>query len=273
MTLLKRLIDFYINSSIHVALAVLSFCFLTVFELDLNLSANFFVSVFCASVSGYNFVKYFGLARFYYRSLTTTKLRYIQLVSFLSLIGFLYAFLTLRTPSQLLLIFLGLVTFLYAIPLGIKTPRNLRSIGGVKIYIIAIVWAGTSVILPLLEAESVLVLDHLLIVLQRIFVLIVLMLPFEIRDLELDEAYLSTIPQKIGIQNTKLIGLALLLDSFILEFFKHQKNIESSLALVFTIIILAVLLVKSTNGRSRYYTSFLVESVPIMALILTLLLN
>ncbi|MDA9646729.1 hypothetical protein N9S93_01550 [Flavobacteriaceae bacterium] len=141
MAFIKRFLDFYINSSIHVALAVLSFCFLTAFELDLKLSIYFYISVFCASVSGYNFVKYFGLAKFYYRSLTT-KLKYIQTVSLLSGIGFLYAFFMLRTPSQLLLIFLGFITFLYAIPLGIKTPRNLRSIGGVKIYIIAIVWGG-----------------------------------------------------------------------------------------------------------------------------------
>ncbi|MDC0462933.1 hypothetical protein OAN36_02000 [Flavobacteriaceae bacterium] len=272
MAFIKRFLDFYINSSIHVALAVLSFCFLTAFELDLKLSIYFYISVFCASVSGYNFVKYFGLAKFYYRSLTT-KLKYIQTVSLLSGIGFLYAFFMLRTPSQLLLIFLGFITFLYAIPLGIKTPRNLRSIGGVKIYIIAIVWGGTSVILPLLEAQSILVLDHLLILFQRIFILIVLMLPFEIRDLKLDEAYLSTIPHKIGIKNTKLIGCALLVDSFILEILKHQLNRESCLVLVFTLTVLAVLLVMSTSRRSRYYTSFIVESVPIMALILIRLLN
>ena len=272
MTLFKRLLDFYINSSIHVALAVLSFCFLTAFELDLKLSFYFYTSVFFASVSGYNFVKYFGLAKFYYRSLTT-KLKYIQIVSLISVIGFLYAFLMLRTTSQLLLIFLGLITFLYAIPFGIRTPKNLRSIGGVKIYIIAIVWAGTSVILPLLEAQCILVLDHLLILFQRIFILIVLMLPFEIRDLELDEAYLSTIPHKIGIKNTKLIGFALLADSFILEILKHQAIRESCLVLVFTLTVLAILLVMSTSHRSRYYTSFLVESVPIMGLILMLLLN
>ena len=104
MTLLKRLIDFYINSSIHVALALISFCFLTAIELDLKLSVYFYISVFCASVSGYNFVKYFGLAKFYYRALTN-KLKYIQLVSLINIIGFLYSFLFLQTQSQLLLFF------------------------------------------------------------------------------------------------------------------------------------------------------------------------
>lgn len=273
MTLLKRLIDFYINSSIHVALAVISFCFLTAIELDLKLSVYFYISVFCASVSGYNFVKYFGLAKFYYRALTN-KLKYIQLVSLVNIIGFLYSFLFLQTQSQLLLFFFGLITFLYAIPLGIKTPINLRSIGGIKIYVIAIVWAGTSVFLPLLETRSVLLLDHLWIIFQRILVLIVLMLPFEIRDLELDEAYLSTIPQQVGVHKTKLIGYALLIDIFILEILKHKTNRESALVLFFTIAVLAVLLFMSTKGRSRYFTSLIVESVPIMALIfLIFLLN
>ncbi len=58
-----------------------------------------------------------------------------------------------------------------------------------------------------------------------------------------------------------------------LEILKQQVNRESSIVLVFTITVLAVFLVNSTSCRSRYYTSFLVESVPIMALILTLLLN
>jgi hypothetical protein len=273
MTLLKRLIDFYINSSIHVALAVLSFCFLTAIELDLKLSVYFYISVFCASVSGYNFVKYFGLAKFYYRALTN-KLKYIQLVSLINIIGFLYSFSFLQTQSQLLLFFLGLITFLYAIPLGIKTPINLRSIGGIKIYVIAIVWAGTSVLLPLLETRSVLFLDHLWIIFQRILLLIVLMLPFEIRDLESDEAYLSTIPQQVGIHKTKLIGYTLLIDIFILEILKHKTNRESALVLFFTIAVLAVLLFMSTKGRSRYFTSLIVESVPIIALIfLIFLLN
>ena len=120
MNLLKRLLDFYINSSMHVALAVLSFCVLTAIELGLNTSINFYSAVFCASVSGYNFVKYFGLTQFYYRSLTT-KLKYIQLVSVLSMIGFGYAFLALQLSSQILFIFLGVITFFYAIPMGVKT--------------------------------------------------------------------------------------------------------------------------------------------------------
>jgi hypothetical protein len=272
MTLFKRFLDFYINSSLHVALAVLSFSVLTTYELNLMGSIFFYSATFCASVAGYNFVKYFGLTKFYYRSLTT-KLKYIQLVSVLSLTGFGFVFFQLQKSSQIVYVFLALITFLYAIPMGIKTPKNLRSVGGVKIYIIAFVWAMTTVVLPILESQLVLSLDHYILVLQRIFIVIVLMLPFEIRDLDVDQLYLSTIPQKIGIQNTKIIGYALLGDSILLEFFKHQFNLNRFLILTFSVVLLAVFLAKSTKKRNRYYSVFWVEAIPIIVLILVFVLT
>lgn len=265
MMLLKRLLDFYINSSLHVALAVLSFCVLTTYELDLNGSIVLFSAVFCAAIVGYNFVKYFGLAKFYYRSLTT-KLKYIQLVSALSILGLGYAFLQLQSATQMLLFFLGLITFFYAIPMGLKTPKNLRSIGGVKIYIIAFVWAMTTVALPILESQLSLNFEHWILIVQRTFIIIVLMLPFEIRDLDLDQIYLSTIPQKIGVRNTKIIGYALLGDALLLEFVKHQFDQNRFLIVVFLVVILILFLVKSTPKGSRYYTAFWVEAIPILTL-------
>ena len=272
MGLLKRFLNFYINSSIHVALAVLSFCVLTSHELGLECSISFYLALFFASVSGYNFVKYFGLTKFYYRSLTT-KLKYIQLVSVLSLIGFGYVFYRLQQSTQILFLILGLITFFYAIPMGVKTPKNLRSIGGVKIYIIAFVWAMATVVLPVLEFQQTFAADHWILVVQRTFIVIVLMLPFEIRDLDSDQLHLSTIPQKIGIQNTKIIGYALLGDVILLEFFKHQFNQNCFLILVFLVALLAVFLAKSSKKKSRYYTAFWVESVPILVLVLVFVLT
>ncbi|MDC1195717.1 hypothetical protein N8008_04215 [Flavobacteriaceae bacterium] len=267
MTLLKRFLDFYINSSLHVALAVLSFSVLTSYELHLNSPLILYSAVFFASVVGYNFVKYFGLTNFYYRSLTT-KLKYIQLVSALSLGGLGYAFLYLQHTSQILFVFLGLITFFYAIPMGVKTPKNLRSIGGIKIYVIAFVWTMTTVVLPVFESQQVLVYDHWILGVQRTFVVIVLMLPFEIRDLDSDQIHLSTIPQKIGIRNTKIIGFAILGDTLLLEFFKDKFVQSRFLIVLFLVTLLLAFLVKSTRTRNRYYTAFWVESVPILTLVL-----
>lgn len=268
----KSFLDFYINSSMHVAFAVLSFCVLTAYEFELNIPIIFYAAAFCASVAGYNFVKYFGFTKFYYRSLTI-RLKYIQLVSVLSLIGFVSVFFQLQQNSQILFVFLGLITFFYAIPMGVKTPKNLRSIGGVKIYIIAVVWAMTTVVLPVLESKLALNMNHWILVVQRTFIVIVLMLPFEIRDLDEDQVHLSTIPQKIGIKNTKIIGFALLGDSILLEFFKHQFSQNILLTACFIGVLSAVLLAKSQKQQGRYYASFWVESIPVFALLFVVILT
>ena len=250
----------------HVAFAVLSFCVLTAYEFELNIPIIFYAAAFCASVAGYNFVKYFGFTKLYYRSLIT-RLKYIQLVSVLSLIGFVSVFFQLQQNSQILFVFLGLITFFYAIPMGVKTPKNLRSIRGVKIYIIAVVWAMTTVVLPVLESKLALNMNHWILVVQRTFIVIVLMLPFEIRDLDEDQVHLSTIPQKIGIKNTRLIGYALLGDSILLELFKHQFNQNNFLTVCFISVLTAVFLSKSNKQQGRYYASFWVEAVPVLAVI------
>ena len=143
----------------------------------------------------------------------------------------------------------------------------------VKIYIIAIVWAMTTVVLPVLESQQTLVADHWILVLQRTFIVIVLMLPFEIRDLDVDQVHLSTIPQKIGIRNTKIIGYALLGDSILLEFFKYQFSQNKFLLLIFLTVLLAVFLAKSKKKQDRYYAAFWVEAVPVFALILVVILS
>ena len=102
----------------------------------------------------------------------------------------------------------GGITFLYAIPLlpkryFIDNQKNLREIGGLKIYIIAIVWTFTTVTLPLIENKTAITTDVIITSVQRFLFVIVLMLPFEIRDLNYDSLKLATIPQKIGIKKNR----------------------------------------------------------------------
>ena len=63
MNVLKKSIDFYINSSLHVALSAFSLVLMTdfFFNIDTGYSVAFFA--FFGTVVGYNFVKYDALAR------------------------------------------------------------------------------------------------------------------------------------------------------------------------------------------------------------------
>ena len=68
MRYLRHIYDFYINASIHVALAVYALGYITLKELNILYDEIVLYFMFYASITGYNFVKYFGLAKFHHRS-------------------------------------------------------------------------------------------------------------------------------------------------------------------------------------------------------------
>ena len=271
---LRQFFDFYINSSIHVALAVVSLSWLTLLEFDVY-DNNILYFIFFSSITGYNFVKYFGLAKFHHRSLANW-LKFIQVFSLLCFVLMCYYAFKIQTKTLFYIVGLGLITFLYAIPFLPKRflvddKQNLRDVGGIKIYIIALVWTGVTVISPLVN-NNIGVSDTLIITaIQRFVFVIVLTLPFEIRDLQYDSVKLSTIPQKIGERRTKIMGSILLLVFFILEFMKEETSYKRLItAFVITIITLFSLL-SAKNNQGKYYSGFWVEGIPVFWLSLVLL--
>lgn len=280
MRLAKQLFNFYLNSSIHVALSVFSLTWITLIEQHLLYDKNVLYFVFFATIVGYNFVKYFGLAKWHYRSLVVAeaigKLRAIEIFSFFCFVFMGYFAFKLEENTLICVAFFGVITFLYAIPflpkyLFLDKQQNLRSIGGLKIYLIALVWTGVTVLIPLLNQQYVIKMDVLLTGLQRYIFIIVLMLPFEIRDLKYDSLRLSTIPQKIGVKQTKIIGVLLLFVFFFITFFKSEITFISTLVLLVITVITSLFLMFSKVKQTLYYSAFWVEGVPILWLILLLL--
>lgn len=274
MSRFKQVFDFYINSSIHVALAVVSLSWITLFEFDISYDQNLLYFIFFASITGYNFVKYFGLAKFHHRSLANW-LKLIQVFSFCCFVLMCYFALRIETITLFYIAVMGLVTFLYAIPFLPKhflfdEKQNLRNVGGIKIYVIALVWSGVTVILPLVNNGIQIGVDVILILIQRFVFVIVLTLPFEIRDLQYDSLKLSTIPQKIGKRWTKIIGVFLLVLFILLEFLKSEFTSQEAIILLLIALVTLVFLLYSKDNQSKYYSGFWVEGIPILWALLTL---
>jgi len=271
MQVLKRLFDFYINSSIHVALAVCGLVWVTLLNFNVGANLDFIYFIFFATVTGYNFVKYFGLAKFHHRSLASW-LKAIQIFSFLCFLGLCYFTFKLKTETLLYFTGLGVVTFLYAIPFLPKKifleAGNLRAISGLKIYVIAFVWMCVTVIIPLLNEDYNLNNDVLIEAIQRYFYVIIAMLPFEIRDMRYDSLKLSTIPQRIGIARTKIIGILLTVLVFLLEFFKDEFWLNKTIVLGIICMLLLTSLLLSNINQKKYFSGFWVEGIPILWAIL-----
>lgn len=277
MGVLKQIFNFYINSSIHVALAVVAMTWVTLLQFDMEFNQTVLFFVFFATITGYNFVKYFGVAKFHHRSLAAW-LKTIQVFSLLAFLGMSYFALKLDINSIIYLSVFGLITFLYAIPLlpmryFRDNQKNLRQVSGLKVYLIALVWVFTTVFLPLIDRGFRINLDVVITGAQRFIFVIVLMLPFEIRDLIYDSVKLATIPQQIGVKNTKLIGVLLLAVFFFLEYFKEGKREVDVITNVVIIGTTLFFVLFAHKNQSKYYSAFWVESLPVLWLVVLLMLS
>ena len=247
MRVIKQFFDFYLNSSFHVALAVYAMSFITLKRFNILYDENILYFIFYATITAYNFVKYFGIAKFHHRSLTQS-LKAIQIFSFICFAFLCYYALQLPFKSLIYILVFGVITFLYAFPFIPKdfyldNQQNLRDFSGIKVYIIAFVWTGVTVFLPLINNEFTFNADVFITAFQYFIFVIVLMLPFEIRDLKYDSLKLATIPQRIGVKLTKLFGLIFLMVFFFAEFFKDELsncNITSSSIITFITAIFLV---------------------------------
>lgn len=263
MRLLKVVFDFYINSSIHVALAVYSFVRIT--EVYFNLSYNEPLNyvIFYGTITGYNFIKYAEIAKFKHKKLNS-KLKVIQVFSLISFLLMCFYGYKLAVKTLFLLFPFGLLTLLYAVPFLKRFQQNLRSINFLKIIIVAFVWAGVTVLIPQYDAGlNVFKTKSILLFIQRFLLVIVLVLPFDIRDVKYDAISLQTLPKRIGVKNTKLIGVFLLIICLFLELFiKNMFLLNESFFLI--IFIIFFLLIKASEKQSKYYSSFIVEAIPII---------
>lgn len=257
----KRIFDFYINSSIHVALAVVAFVAITALEFDLVLPNALWFFMFFGTVTGYNFVKYAKIAKLHHHSLTD-MLKTIQVFSFLSFGLWIYAASLMSIETILTASLFGVFTFFYAVPLPFS--KNLRTLAGFKVFVVALVWAGATVIAPAVSALEALDVDVWISFVQRILIVIVLTLPFEIRDLQYDASKLKTLPQQFGLKKVKVFGILLLIIAQFLEGFKEGITLSYFSCMFIICVLIGGVLVVSKRNQSRYFASFFVESIPII---------
>jgi len=263
----KQLFDFYLDSSIHLALSC--FALVNCTYLILNISTNNSVALFAffGTIVGYNFVKFDALARTKKNDLSW-KLKAIVGLSFFSLLLAIYYFLELQKNTKSIAIAVLILTVLYTLPF-FPNKKNARNWAGFKIYIVAICWISVTLLLPILNSGYQIQAEIALLIIQRFLILFTLILIFEIKDLKNDDPHLRTVPQQIGVKNTKNLGFVLLILFIGLELLIGNINgninnhfLELKLNFVIAIAI-GFFLFFSNENRSKYYTDFWVESIPI----------
>lgn len=271
MKVWKNFVNFYLQGSIHVAFAVMALAAVVAMEMHLPLSALNLTLLFTATISGYNFVKFAGIAKLYHKSLTR-NLKLIQVFSFVAGAILIYLLFQQSEQQLWLLVVLALVNFLYAIPF-LPKDKNLRSLSGIKIFIIASIWALTTVLYPHTNTISSFYAPPVLGRLTQIFALVIAMtLPFEIRDVKDDHAELGTLPQTLGIAKTKTLGY-ILAAAFLILSFVLNRSLRENTPEIIVFLSLVFFIARSAPSRRFYFTAFWVEGLPIAWLLLEELLK
>ena len=256
MFVFKKIIDFYIRSSLLVAFAI--FSFVKVVELSLNISSNVFLesAIFSGSVLGYTVLKYYEFWKSTKFSIHKNKsVLGVTIVAFLT---FIFCFFQLKFGFQIAFLQIFFLVVLYPF---------LRRFWFLKITIVSFCVTFVVSYIPTLDTIMLFFYDTILQV-KLFFMICALLIPFEIYDSQHDAITLQTIPQKFGVKKAKFLGYVFLSIFCILSLLLRYEILDIVIA-----IIIGLFIRFSSTKNSKYYTSFWVESIPILWWWLVLIFN
>lgn len=263
MDLLKnRIVALYLNGSIHVSLAVFTLVQMTFYFCHLPFDAVVSVLAFSGTLFSYNFIKYAEVV-YRHKNPFTLRLKVIIVMSIIALLVGTISFFLLNWRAQLVTLSLLVLAVLYAIPVS-SNVSNLRNLAGLKVYIVCLCWATVTLIVPVVNAEIPISWDIGIKFTQRFILVFILIGIFEVVDLQYDDKYLKTLPQMLGITKTKWLLAFLLLPFYIIEFFKVGFQPIQAWNNLFIVLLTLFFIVYASPKRSKFFTLFWVESVPIV---------
>ena len=262
---IKLLFDYYINSSLHVSFCIISYIItiklINKFPFDWgNILFVFFTTFFT-----YNFIKFYEIVISTNRPISFVFKLFFSKALIAFLISF-YLFFDLSNSKQITVLFTSLLTVLYTVPLISK--YTLRGNPIIKIFTVAFCWTMMIVVLPFFDIMEPYNMFYYSLL---IFCLVTAqMIPFEIRDKHKDMYNVKTIVHIYETKNSKIIGYFILITSLIpmilIDYLSEDLISKNSTALI--ILVAGVLIYLSTEKQNKYYSSFTVESIPMMWLII-----
>ena len=184
----------------------------------------------------------------------------------------------LNEAIWLLMLPLGLVALAYTIPI-IKSKANtirIREIGLWKIFLIASVWTGMTVVLPAVHHYGFGQIFDVLswkLALGRFIFILAITIPFDIRDLANDaKKGVRTIPSTIGWQRSVVFAQLLLVVFMLLVWLRAGTGHPYLLGYLASTTVTSALVSVATPERSDYYCSFWLEGTMLLQFAAVLLL-
>ena len=262
MTFGHRIVDFYLQSSLHVAFSLFSLAQLTFLEFGLEVQIPLSICVFTGTVVAYNSLKYAKLIigkqvhSFFFKWILVTT----------GIAGFVFGIYALQlTPREKMLFLFGAIM--------VAIYPYIRKFGTIKMFWVCFVITYVTSFVILDSAENFKG-SFFYPLTKRFLFLCALMIPFEIRDSPFDVLQFQTLPQRLGIYKVKIIGFSCLFLFMGLsvgyDWLYRPFNVSHLPLLLngFLAVVLFVSIYKVRPQSSPYFTGFWVESFPIIGFLM-----
>jgi len=201
--------------------------------------------------------------------------KHIRIYAVLGLLISTFYFFILDRKTQLYLIIPALISAAYVIPF--YGNKRLRDFNDIKIFLIAIVFASLTVLLPNVFLDGPWDISLLLIFIERSLFIFLLTLPFDIRDLKVDKyAKVMTLPARLGVGKVKTLMVisslmisACVVANTLLGFY----NFGTCLGIIISSFIALFAGLKSHSEQHDYYFTGVIDGMMIVQATMVLLLG
>ena len=152
------------------------------------------------------------------------------------------------------------VAALYPLPFILrKSGGGLRSIPGLKLVFVAVVWAYVTAVIPSVSAGTF----TIGVFFERFWWTAALILPFDVRDMMVDQGSIRTLPHMIGPRNTVWLANLMLWFSFFIQIRLFQMSLAYTLVLY---LLCSFIIVLANPKLGDLYYSLLIEGLPFLLL-------
>lgn len=277
-----RIIKILIETNLFIAFAAVAFLWANILFLHLDTACLYYLSfqVFFSTWFVYQISRWVYFKKGEYANTEELVVQWFEkhpkfnkMTIIISGTGAFVFTLLLKWKTIGILLFIGGISVLYPFPVlkPFGIPTKLRDFPYVKIFLIAVVWSTTSVILPAIESRLNLQarIDVFLLWLSQFVYIFFITLPFDINDAEVDkQTNMKTIASVLGAKASKIICLAcgilyafLILFLFMIENWRSISNIYLKESTIYFIWLLLILLQVFTIYQSEKVKKWVIKLV------------
>jgi len=279
----RNVLDFLLFSNIFIGLCAAAQAGLTYHLIHAECDKYVLGLLFCSTLSLYNFSMFLAKPQHPLKSpfrrvrWIFTNYRFMTTITLIAVVSLIPLGLFLTPASQVLMFFLGVIAVAYNLPLFSVGDKKfgLRNIPGLKLFLIALIWSLSCVLLPILETGMPIPSsDTLVLIAKRFLFIAAITVPFDIRDLFQDRSNdLKTIPVVFGERKAYLFCQLLLL-IYLSLLFLFTKSIDADfIGITLTIILTGWLIFKSNFKKNEYYYFLFLDGTMILQLVMVMVMN